>query len=117
MSLFKTHYHDDTYDGQGAERSGARMEVISHSWEEGEMSWKYPHNEIHKGNHLIVNDRIHREPVFKSGTQMIHDPCRHSDGTAELLEVQWKDIDNATSIDELRVVYNNIINDRYFDWD
>lgn len=56
MSLFKTHYSDDTYDGQGAERSGARMEVISHNWEEGEMSWRYPHNEIHKGNHLIVGD-------------------------------------------------------------
>lgn len=56
MSLFKTHYSDDTYDGQGSDRNGSRMEVISHNWEEGEMSWRYPHNEIHKGNHLIVGD-------------------------------------------------------------
>ena len=56
MALFKANYNDDTYDGQGAERSGALLEVIRHNWEEGEMSWKYPHSEIHKGNHLIVND-------------------------------------------------------------
>lgn len=56
MGLFKKQYNDDTFDGQGAERDGSLLEVISHSWDEKEIAWKYPHNEIHKGNHLIVED-------------------------------------------------------------
>ena len=41
-----------------------------------------------------MNDRIHRDSVFKRGLQVVHNPFRHSDGAAKLLKVQRKDIGN-----------------------